>query len=122
VGNAGFNLYRSDSAAGPLALLTWLSSQAPGSTVGFAYSYEDRAVQPGQTLYYFLEDVSLSGATTLHGPVSVTIQTPTAVTLADLATSSQVGIGWTWLLVLTAAGLVLAGTLAGHRKGQFRQC
>jgi N-acetylneuraminic acid mutarotase len=118
VGNAGFNLYRSDSAAGPLALLNWLPSQAPGSTVGFAYSYEDRAVLPGQTLHYFLEDVSLSGATTLHGPVSVTIQTPTAVRLAGLETGSQVGIGWGWLLALAASGLALTGTLAGRRKGQ----
>jgi hypothetical protein len=118
VGNAGFNLYRSDSAAGPLSLLTWLPSQAPGGTVGFAYSYENGTVQPGQILYYFLEDVSLSGATTLHGPVSVTIHTPTALKLASLKTGSQVGTDWGWLLALAASGLALAGALARRWKGQ----
>ncbi|HSN77014.1 MAG TPA: hypothetical protein VL334_18225, partial [Anaerolineae bacterium] len=85
--NAGFNLYRSDSAAGPQTLLGYVPSQAPGSTLGFAYSYEDLAVQPGETWWYTLEDVSLNGATTLHGPVSATVQTPTAVTLSGIQAS-----------------------------------
>ena len=72
--NAGFNVYRADNAAGPQTLLAYVPSQAPGSTQGFAYSYDDLAVQPGQTYWYWLEDVSLSGATTLHGPVSATVQ------------------------------------------------
>ena len=58
--------------------------KAPGSTQGFAYTYDDLAVQPGQTYWYWLEDVSLGGATTLHGPVSATVSVPTAVTLASL--------------------------------------
>ncbi len=63
VDNAGFNLYRSADAAGPLTLLTTVPSQAPGSTLGCAYTYDDLDVQPGQTYWYWLEDVSLSGAT-----------------------------------------------------------
>jgi hypothetical protein len=43
---------------------------------------------------------------------------PTAVTLAGLEIGSQVGVGWSWLLAFVAAGLVLAGALAGRRKGQ----
>ena len=42
----------------------------------------DGQVAPGQTWYYWLEDVDLNGATSLHGPVSATLQAPTAVTLA----------------------------------------
>ncbi len=45
---------------------------------------------------------------------------PTAVTLASLTTQGQVGIGWSWLLALVAAGLALTGALADRRKGQVR--
>jgi hypothetical protein len=107
--NAGFNLYRSDSAAGPLTLLAYVPSQGPGSSQGFAYGYEDLAVQPGQTWWYTLEDVALNGATTLHGPVSATVQAPTAVTLASVSASpAAAGSALPWLLALAAAGAALA--------------
>ena len=102
LGNAGFNLYRSTDPAGPQTLLTTLPSLAPGSTHGFAYSYEDLAVQPGQTYWYWLEDVSLSGATTLHGPASATVQAPTAVTLSGIS-ADQTGEADTFLARLWAA-------------------
>ncbi|MFZ2360758.1 MAG: hypothetical protein WA040_15565, partial [Anaerolineae bacterium] len=77
-GNAGFNLYRSESAAGPQTLLAYLPASSPGGTAGAAYAYEDRAgLTPGQSYYYWLEDVAISGATTLHGPVSVDFVAPT---------------------------------------------
>ncbi|HSN77087.1 MAG TPA: right-handed parallel beta-helix repeat-containing protein, partial [Anaerolineae bacterium] len=82
--NAGFNLYRSASPAGPDELLAYVPSQAPGSTLGASYSFDDDQVAAGQTWYYWLEDVDLSGATSLHGPVSATIQAPTAVTLTAI--------------------------------------
>ena len=103
--NAGFNLYRSADAAGPLTLLAYLPSQAPGSTAGAAYSYDDLDVQPGQTYWYTLEDVSLSGATTLHGPVSATVQAPTAVTLGDLQATPAANVaGLPWLWIVAGAG------------------
>jgi len=109
LGNAGFNLYRSDDAAGPQTLLAYQPSQAPGSAQGFAYSYDDAAVQPGQTWWYWLEDVSLNGATTLHGPVSATVQTPTAVTLSRVSASPAAGVaGLPWLVVVAGAGVALA--------------
>jgi len=113
--NAGFNLYRSSDPAGPQTLLTTLPSQAPGSTAGFAYSYEDLAVQPGQTYWYWLEDVSLGGATTLHGPVSATVQAPTAVTLSGISASpaAAAGSALPWLLAVAGAGAALA---AGRRR------
>ena len=61
--NAGFNLYRAESASGPQTLLAYVPAQAPGSTQGFAYTYDDLPVQPGQTYWYWLEAVSLNGAT-----------------------------------------------------------
>ncbi len=107
--NAGFNLYRADSDAGPQTLLATIPSQGPGSTQGYAYSYDDLAVQPGQTWYYWLEDVSLSGATTLHGPVSATVQAPTAVTLTSVSASPVAGVAaLPWLAVALMAGAALA--------------
>jgi hypothetical protein len=76
--------------------------------VGFAYSYDDLAVQAGQTYWYWLEDVSLGGATTLHGPVSATLQAPTAVTLGSLSASpAAAGSALPWLLAVAGAGLAL---------------
>ncbi len=105
--NAGFNLYRSTDPAGPQTLLAYVPSQAPGSTVGAAYSYEDLAVEPGQTYWYWLEDVSLSGATTLHGPVSATVQAPTAVTLSSVSVRPAAHLTLPWLWLVAGAGLAL---------------
>ncbi|MFZ2359296.1 MAG: S8 family serine peptidase, partial [Anaerolineae bacterium] len=99
--NAGFNLYRSESAAGPQTLLTYLPASSPGGTAGAAYAYEDRAgLTPGQSYYYWLEDVAISGATTLHGPVSVDFVAPTAVTLDGVTASPAAGaaaLPWLWV-------------------------
>ena len=48
--NLGFNLYRGTSAAGPLGQLneTLIPSQAPGSTGGFVYTWDDRAELPAE--------------------------------------------------------------------------
>ncbi len=106
-GNSGFNLYRSADAAGPLTLLAVVPSQAPGSAQGFAYSFEDLNVQPGHTYWYTLEDVDLSGATTLHGPVSATMQAPTAVLLSSISVSPAAGAALPGLWVIAAAGTAL---------------
>ncbi len=124
--NAGFNVYRADNDAGPQTLLAYVPSQAPGSTQGFAYSYDDLAVQPGQTYWYWLEDVSLSGATTLHGPVSATVSAPTAVTLASLqatpaapaipaAAAALAGLAG----LMAAAGVAIAGGARGNADWTF---
>ncbi|MBE2235241.1 MAG: hypothetical protein IAE85_17225 [Anaerolinea sp.] len=117
--NAGFNLYRADSEAGPQTLLAAIPSQGPGSTQGFAYSYEDLAVQPGQTWYYWLEAVSLSGATTLHGPVSATVQAPTAVTLTALhAQGGDPSLPSTVVVLVALAALAV---VAGQRRQVARR-
>jgi hypothetical protein len=102
--NAGFNLYRSLSADGELALLSFTPSAAPGSTQGAAYNVQDFEVIDGQVYWYYLEDVDLSGATTLHGPVSAMLQAPTAVTLSQLHASSN--------SATTPLGMILAGLIA----------
>ncbi len=106
--NAGFNLYRSASPA------------APGSTQGASYSYEDTEVSAGQTWYYWLEDVDLNGATSLHGPVSATLQAPTAVTLDALqAQAANPGSVTTWG-ALVAALIAAAGVLGVRRRSRAR--
>ena len=112
IDNAGFSLYRTGSVGDrpePGDLLAYVPSQAPGSAQGFAYSYDDLDVQPGQTWWYWLEDVSMGGATTLHGPVSATVSTPTAVTLSGVQANPAAGTAaLPWLLVVAGAGVALA--------------
>jgi hypothetical protein len=70
--NAGFNLYRATSADGPYTKVNDALIAAQGDAVGGAsYSFVDA---PGYgTFYYKLEDVDYYGASTLHGPVEVTV-------------------------------------------------
>ncbi len=73
--NAGFYVYRSDSAAGPFERVS--PSSVPGlgtSPVGALYRYVDRGLENGRTYYYEIEDFELSGATERHGPVWATPQ------------------------------------------------
>ncbi|HSN74896.1 MAG TPA: hypothetical protein VL334_07370 [Anaerolineae bacterium] len=94
LGNLGFNLYRGLSPAGPDRQLnaTLIPSQGPGSTSGFSYAWEDRAeLVSGASYSYWLEDLDVSGATALHGPVSVDYVGPTAVTLSGVAVSPDLG-------------------------------
>jgi hypothetical protein len=107
VDNAGFRLYRSlDSDWGSATLLGFIPSQAPGSTQGAAYTWQDFDVAAGQTAWYWLEDVTLSGATTQHGLVSATMNSPTAVTLAsfdvEVGQPHRAALGWAALLTLLA--------------------
>lgn len=113
--NAGFNLYRGLLDDGSdRALLASVPSQAPGSAQGAAYTFEDAAVEAGQTYWYWLEDVDLNGVTTLHGPVSATVSVPTAVTLTSVSASpaaAPAGAALPWLLAVAGAALAL-----GHRR------
>ena len=121
IDNSGFNLYRSASAAAPGELFAYVPSQAPGSTQGASYSFEDDQVTPGQTMFYWLEDIDLSGATTLHGPVSATIQAPTAVTVTtlDAQTSGPAGNAAAWGVLI--AGLIgVAGAVGVRRRSRAR--
>ncbi|MFO7709640.1 MAG: C25 family cysteine peptidase [Desulfobacterales bacterium] len=72
VDNKGFNLYRSQSAAGPwVKLNARLIASGSISSEGRAYEFIDTGVSRGAIYYYKLEDVDASGTHTVHGPVCV---------------------------------------------------
>jgi len=93
-----------------------MPSQAPGSNQGYSYSYDDREVQPGQTYWYWLQAVDLAGATALHGPVSVTVTEPTAVTLDDFAASDQPSARHALWIPAAGLGLVALAMLIARRR------
>lgn len=76
VDNLGFNLYRAESEAGPMARLndTLIPTLVPpGSPFGASYAWLDQdGLVPGTAYYYWLENVDLHGHTGLHGPVQAT--------------------------------------------------
>ncbi len=112
--NAGFNVYRADSGAGPWVLLNTalIPAAAPGSSEGHAYTWIDGAATPGATYWYALEDVALDGSATRHEPVEVTISEPTAVQLTGLGASPALGMA----APLAALGLALASGYALARR------
>lgn len=116
--NAGFNLYRSASEAAPQELLAYLPSAAPGSAQGAAYSYQDATAAAGQTWYYWLEAIDLNGGAELHGPVSLFMQSPTAVTLAGLQTDAAPTAGSPFWPALLAVGLALAAATLVRRSSR----
>ncbi len=70
IDNAGFNLYRAASPDGPWVKVNQSLIAAEGDPVSgaAAYSFVDR---PGRGVFYYqLEDIDLSGVTTLHDAVS----------------------------------------------------
>ncbi|MFC1591925.1 carboxypeptidase regulatory-like domain-containing protein [Thermodesulfobacteriota bacterium] len=66
---AGFNLYRA-GADGGYSMINTATIDATGA--GSAYSYTDQNLQNRTSYSYLLEDVSGSGATLRHGPVTAT--------------------------------------------------
>jgi hypothetical protein len=70
--NAGFVVYREENGDLGEAISTLVAAEGSASS-GASYSVVDpAAVAPGETRSYYLADIDLSGATTVHGPVSVT--------------------------------------------------
>jgi hypothetical protein len=73
INNAGFNLYRSESREeGYIKISNALIPAKGSATQGAAYEYVDKKVKNRKTYYYKLEDIDLSGKSTMHGPVSAT--------------------------------------------------
>lgn len=69
---AGFNLYRSDTPAGPFTRVNEeLIPASPDPLIGGSYRFTDTNVVAGHTYYYQLEDVEINGTTTRHGPIEV---------------------------------------------------
>jgi|GEM_PF-6585012 len=73
IDNAGFNLYRAESADGEyIKINAELISAQGSSTEGASYEFVDQGLQNRTTYYYKLEDVDFNGQSTLHGPVKAT--------------------------------------------------
>ncbi|UCF06986.1 MAG: T9SS type A sorting domain-containing protein [bacterium] len=69
---AGFNILRSTSRGGDRMQINDELIPAKGSTIeGASYAFTDKNVTNSGTYYYWLEDVDLSGSSTVHGPVLV---------------------------------------------------
>jgi len=69
--NLGFNLYRRPAGTQTLTRLNadLIPSRSPGQGEGAAYTFLDVSAVPGTTYEYILEDVSVNGLGTFHGPV-----------------------------------------------------
>jgi len=104
--NLGFILYRGESPAGPWVKLNaeLIPTQNPGASFGASYEWLDSEVTLGAPIYYRLEDVDLSGASTFHGPVSAMAAGTTAVKLVAFGTQQGTGPGLALLITLGALG------------------
>jgi hypothetical protein len=68
----------------------------------------DEQVEAGTSYHYWLEDVETSGQSSLHGPISATANSPTALTLQQLESRNAPPAFVAWFFGLLAAlGLVL---------------
>ncbi len=72
-GNAGFNILRSTSEHGSY---TKINSELIPSDPSRTYSFTDTTIVAGRKVYYKLEDVSVSGNRSTHGPVVAEIPLP----------------------------------------------
>lgn len=73
--NAGFNVHRSQSNAGPNNRLNAELIPARGDMLQqVAYSFVDENVTDGVTYYYWVEDVDVFGVSSLHGPASARVR------------------------------------------------
>ena len=70
----GFNLYRSESLDGERIALNdeLIPARGIGEPLGASYAFLDLGVQAGDTYYYWLESVGISGSTPLGDPLSIT--------------------------------------------------
>ena len=104
--NLGFNLYRGESFTGPWVKLNaaLIPAQNPGATFGASYEWLDTAVTPEVTYFYRLEDVSVGGASTFHGPVSATAAGVTAVRIAHFGAQGSAPAVLLLALTTAAAG------------------
>lgn len=109
VDTSGFNLYRSQQADGPYVKInTQLIPASADPLVGDKYRYEDATVTPGRTYYYQLEDTSLNGTSTRHGPIVVTASSAWGV---DGRTGTLLALG-------LGATAVVSGVLLARGRGK----
>jgi hypothetical protein len=98
--NLGFNVDRATAQSGPYVRLNERIIPGAGtSMVPHSYEYLDRAVHPGAVYWYRLEDVSLDGVKTRHGPIHVAVPHRPELGLQVLGSSDP-----TFVLTFARAG------------------
>jgi hypothetical protein len=100
VNTAGFNIYRSNSPEGPWQKINQqLIPPSEDPVGGGSYKFVDTQAQPGQTYYYQLEEIELSGSSTQFDPIPLqTHQTPPAwlwwgAAIVSVAALTWLGVG-----------------------------
>jgi hypothetical protein len=73
--NVGFNLYRSETKGGDDHKIAFIDG-AGSTPVAHDYQFVDRAVQPGQTYYYYLEDVDAQGIANRLPEIGIEFEKP----------------------------------------------
>lgn len=107
INNLGFNLWRGINIEERVRLNEELiPAQTPGGGQGALYEAWDQGMGTG-AFFYWLEDVDMNGNHTLHEPVSVTMEQPTAVTVTTFSGTPSSGNGW--IASILALGLLSIG-------------
>jgi hypothetical protein len=97
-----------------------IPAQYPGSAQGGFYEWRDTTAQPDVEHHYWVQDVSLNGATGLNGPISITCLAPTAVGLSSLNTNGPTASSVTWWAVALAMAAALAGLAFWRQRSMTR--
>jgi hypothetical protein len=106
---AGFNIYRSEHAAGEYTRINGqLIPSAAGATTGASYRYVDDGVSRGRTYYYRLEDVELDNSTAMHEPLAG--RAPNALMPAGLLAAASLACG---LVLMSLARRPVMAEVAG---------
>jgi opacity protein-like surface antigen len=92
--NLGWNVYRGTADDHlQAALIAHVPSVSPGGTIGpWQYTYTDSGLAPG-TYWYWLRDVPVIGLGEYYGPVVVTVEAPSAVSLTTFAAATSPATG-----------------------------
>lgn len=116
-GNAGFKVYRSATETSERAALAFIPAKTPDGGEGAAYEFTDRTAIDPNALYW-LEDIGLSGKSTLHGPLTPAVATPNAISARSLnATPITPNVPlYVGALFVTSAGLWAAVYRLGRKR------
>lgn len=112
--NAGFHLYRSGSENGQYVQITSAMIPAQGDPfTGATYDFTDPNVEVGNTYYYKLEDISLYGVSTFHGPAKITLEDNPIFGCGVVSGNGNA----TFALMALVLGATLIGARRVSRKG-----
>lgn len=77
IGNAGFNIHRAAGEESDRARInTEIIPAEGGELEGHLYSFTDHDIEGGVPYVYWIEDIDIEGRSTMHGPLPVTMETP----------------------------------------------